>query len=106
VPLLWSRRPASELSRRRVAVHYYLDLFMILYVNVVYCFCPPLLPVVVVGSLVGWWTVFRPKQFHGLLHRLKEPARLEQKFRLSLPVVATGGLIASGTVNCEERQLL
>ena len=69
-PLVLKKLPAESISRRRVRVHYYIDLAMILYVNVVYWQVPVLSPVVAFCSVVGWLVVFRRKKFHGLLFRL------------------------------------
>lgn len=91
VPLFLSRLPAASMPLARLRSHYLVDLAMVLYINLVYlAFCPPLLVAVAVGSLVTWWTVFRPKRFHGLLPRLARPRVGPRDGRVSLPVISTG----------------
>jgi len=70
-PLLMKKRSPFDISLRRVRMHYYADVAMILYVNFVYWHVPLLFPLVAICSFVGWFTVFQPKRFHGLLFRLQ-----------------------------------
>ena len=70
VPFLFRRRPAHEISRRRIAVHRALDLAMVGFVNAIYLLAfPSLWPVIAACSVVGYLFVLRPKRFHGLSHR-------------------------------------
>ncbi len=73
---------------RRLQTHYRIDLLMVLCVNLLYLsLCLPLSPFVMVGSLVTWWTVFRPRKFHGLLFRLNKPPVRSSEGSISLPVM-------------------
>jgi len=77
-PLLFRRRPAHDITRRRVAVHRMLDLAMVGFVNVIYLLAlPDLWPVIALCSVVGWVFVLRPKRFHGLAYRLRTEPRHE-----------------------------
>ena len=88
VPLFLAPQPAHTLPVRRLQTHYRIDLLMVLYVNLLYVnLCLPLSPFVMVGSLVTWWTVFRPKKFHGLLFRLNKPPIRSSEGRIRLPVI-------------------
>lgn len=71
VPFLFKKQPGKSLSRKKIRWHYYLDLLIIGYVNVLYGVTVPLLlPVVLIGSIVGWYIVYQPRKYHGLLNRL------------------------------------
>lgn len=74
-PLLFGRRSAHDISRRRIAVHRALDLAMVALVNAIYLLAfPALWPVIAVCSIVGYVFVLRPKRFHGLSFRLRATA--------------------------------
>jgi hypothetical protein len=78
-PLLFARRSAHDISRRRIAVHRGLDLAMVALVNAIYLLAfPALWPVIAACSIVGYVFVLRPKRFHGLSFRLRAttPPRL------------------------------
>ena len=70
-PLLTRRRSPSTLSRARVRSHFYLDLWILVFLNGIYCLEPMLLPAMVVWSLGAWRMALGPKRYHGLLHRLR-----------------------------------
>ncbi len=69
-PLIFKKQSPLSISVGRVRLHYYADLCMIFFVNIVYWQMPAVFPVVLCCSLIGWLVVFRPKRFHGLLFRL------------------------------------
>lgn len=76
VPLIFGRRSAHEITRRRIAVHRGLDLAMVGFVNVIYLLAlPALWPLIALCTVVGWVFVLRPKRFHGLAHRLRTEPR-------------------------------
>jgi hypothetical protein len=89
IPLFWKRKAMASVSVRRIRLHFYFDIFMMLCVNATYLLYPPLLPVVLLWSAGAWWISFGPKRYHGLLFRLKVPAPEGRSTLLSLPVVAS-----------------
>jgi hypothetical protein len=70
-PMLLKKRSPFDISVRRVKLHYYADVAMIVYVNYVYWHVPMIFPIVLICSVIGWFVVFQPKRFHGLLFRLQ-----------------------------------
>ncbi len=89
VPMLFNRLAASTIPRRRIRLHYYIDLSMILYVNIFYALLGPIyFPAVLIGSVVTLIFVFHEKRFHGLLHRIRVDPITKVR-SLSLPVLKT-----------------
>jgi hypothetical protein len=84
VPLLWRKKSARSVSRLRLRLHYYFDLVMLALGVAVYSTCPVLLPFCLAWVAVGWWLIYRPGKFHGLLPLLAEP---KTSRRVSLPLV-------------------
>jgi hypothetical protein len=72
VPLIFEKKHPRSISLFRVRIHFYADILMILFVNLVYRNVPVLFPLVATGSAIGWFLVFSPKKYHGLLYRLNE----------------------------------
>jgi hypothetical protein len=88
IALLWRRKSLASASPRRVRLHFYFDIFILICVNTTYLLCPLFLPVVLLWTAGAWWISFGPRRFHGLLFRLKAQPAAPTSGRLSLPVVA------------------
>jgi len=69
--LFLSPKSLDSVSIKQVRIHYYVDLAMISFANFVYFFCPPLFPVVVLGTIGALVIVYIPKKHHGLLFKLR-----------------------------------
>lgn len=70
-PLVTRRRSPATISAARIRRHLHLDLCMLLFLNVVYCLEPWLLPIMVIWSVGAWRIAVVPKRYHGLLYRLR-----------------------------------
>jgi hypothetical protein len=88
IPLFWKRKSLASASQRRIRLHFFFDIFIVILVNATYVLYPVFLPVVLLWTAGAWWISFGPKRFHGLLFRLKAPPEASKSGRLSLPVVA------------------
>lgn len=73
VPMLLKRASPESISPARIKAHYYTDVFVLLYMNAIYCLDLSFLPAMLIWSLGAWNIVLGPKRYHGLLHRLKKP---------------------------------
>jgi hypothetical protein len=88
IPLFWKRKSLASASPRRIRLHFYFDMLVILLVNAIYVLVPWLLPVVLLWTAGAWWISFGPKRYHGLLFRLKSPPEASAPGRLSLPIIS------------------
>jgi hypothetical protein len=87
IPWFWKKKSMASASPGRIRLHFYFDLVMMGLVNLLYCLAPIFLPVVILWSLGAWWISFGPKQFHGLLFRLKTEPEPAQRTLISLPLI-------------------
>jgi hypothetical protein len=88
VPLLWRRKPLGSVSLFRVRLHHAFDWLVLATGFVTLCFIPVVLPFYGLWLALGWWVVYRSKQFHGLLPLLKGPDVSSDRRLLSLPVLS------------------
>ena len=85
-PYLYKKESPFSISLKRIKIHYYFDLALIIYVNIIYAHFPTIYPMVAIGSLVGYLIVFRNKRFHGLLWRLKEEDAPKVMNEVKIPI--------------------
>jgi hypothetical protein len=99
-PLFGPRKSARSLSLFRIRLQFSLDVAVAWFLNLWYLWrCPWLFPVVLLWTLGAWWVVGRPKRYHGLLHRLRQPEHSGRQGAISLPVLSGAG--ASGGSKCD-----
>lgn len=86
VPYLYKKESPYSISLKRIKIHYYFDIAMLLYVNFIFAHFPLIYPLVGVGSIVGYLIVFRRKRFHGLLWRFKEESPVPAITEVRIPI--------------------
>jgi hypothetical protein len=87
VALLWKKRSAGSVSRRRIRLQLHFDVIMIMAGVAAYTRCPILLPLFTAWLVVGWLVVYGPRRYHALLYRLHDPPESPRRGMLSLPVL-------------------
>jgi hypothetical protein len=97
-PLLARKQSARSLSLFRIRVHHGIDIADAVFLNALYLWlAPALAPFVLLWTVGAWWMVARPKRYHGLLYRLRQPQERGGASRMSLPLVAEPGGCGSRT---------
>ncbi len=67
------RKPPGSISLAQIRSHRYLDVWILVLLNGIYCLQPWLLPLTLIWSIGVWRIALGPKRYHGLLHRLRAP---------------------------------
>lgn len=99
VPLFWAKKSMRSASRWRVRLNLGFDVLMMAAGVMVLSFVPVVLPFFLAWLALGWFVVYRRKEYHGLLPLLRATPKPSIGGRLSLPVV-TVPRSESGTGSC------
>jgi hypothetical protein len=100
-PLLVRKQSAHSQSLFRIRVHHCIDIAGAVLLNALYLWlAPALAPFVLLWTVGAWWMVARPKRYHGLLYRLKQPRHSDRPALISLPVIVEAGACDRRTRCC------
>jgi hypothetical protein len=84
VPYLFKKKTVFDLPRWRIWINFTNDIFLMIYLNLIYLFVPFIFPFVLAATILVYKTVYQQKKFHGLMHILRKKPKRNKVFKLKI----------------------